>query len=49
MLQKIVEKNKKLSKYIGYYGELLSRTEENLQELGEKKPDLKREVSVYRN
>lgn len=30
-LEKIIEKNRKISKYISYYGQLLSKVDENLQ------------------
>ena len=47
MLQKIVVENKKLSKYTEYYGDLLTKVEDAIQIMVEKKPELKNEIGVY--
>lgn len=47
ILEAIIDKNKKLTKYADYYGGLLSRVEEKLYEHGEKKPTLKAELHLY--
>ena len=47
MLKKTVDKNKKLSKYTSYYCELLSKVEDSIHEMVEKKPELKSQISVF--
>jgi hypothetical protein len=47
LLQKIIVQNKKLSKYTEYYGELLSKVEDEIQLMVEKKPELKSEINAY--
>lgn len=46
-LQKIVDKNRKISKYVTFYGDLLAKIEDEIQIMGEQKPDLKREFQAY--
>lgn len=41
VLQKIIAQNKKLAKYTEYYGDLLSKVEDEIQKMVEKKPQLK--------
>lgn len=47
ILESIIDKNKKLAKYVDYYGTLLSQVEESVYEKGEKKPTLKTELQEY--
>lgn len=47
ILEAIIEKNKKLSKYVEYYGDLQTKVEDSLYSFGQRKPELKRELQLY--
>ena len=42
-----MEKNKKLFKYTTYYADLLAKVEDSIQELVERKPELKNQIAVF--